>query len=248
MVLLFPALGLHSLAPLAATLPEPVVWMMSFLALAGAIYGAIKALAQSRVRLLLAYSSLSFFSMLWWCVVTTRSATPHAALFVGAVGLVMCGLLVAWQIIRTRYGDDVDPQAISGLASTMPQYAVLLSLLALAAMGLPPFGVFAGFMGLLLSSTAAFSAGIVILVCAWLAASWYILALVQGLLFGAQRRDLRHADLLQTELVSLIILVLTLLALGVTPITLFGPDRTTAATGTHSEHPGANSGSLVWNR
>lgn len=241
MVLLFPALGLHSLAPLAATLPEAVVWMMSFLALAGTLYGAIKALAQSRVRLLLAYSSLSFFSMLWWCVVTSRSATPRAALFVGAVGLVMCGLLVAWQIIRTRYGDDVDPQAISGLASTMPQYAVLLSLLALAAMGLPPFGVFAGFMGLLLSSTAAFSAGIIVLICAWLAASWYILALVQGLLFGARRSDLRHADLLQTELVSLIILVLTLLALGVMPISLFGPDPTTPPAGAHS-------GSLVWTR
>ncbi len=115
-------------------------------------------------------------------------------------------------------------------------------------MGLPPFGVFAGFMGLLLSSTAAFSAGIVVLVCAWLAASWYILALVQGLLFGARRTDLRHADLLQTELVSLIILVLTLLALGVIPISLFGPDRTTATTGAHSESAGANSGSLVWNR
>ena len=241
MVLLFPALGLHSLAPLAATLPDSIVWVMSILALAGTAYGAIKALAQSRVRLLLAYSSLSFFSMLWWCVVTARSATPRAALFVGAVGLVMCGLLVAWQIIRTRYGDDVDPQAISGLASTMPQYAVLLSLVALAAMGLPPFGVFAGFMGLLLSSTVAFSAGIIVLVCAWLAASWYILDLVQRLLFGARRTDLRYADLLHTELVSLIIVILTLLALGMAPISLFGPDRTTATTGD-------NSGSLVWNK
>ncbi|TKB80969.1 MAG: hypothetical protein E8D44_14835 [Nitrospira sp.] len=248
MVLLFPALGLHSLAPLAATLPDPVVWMMSFLALAGTIYGAIKALAQSRVRLLLAYSSLSFFSMLWWCVVTTRSATPRAALFVGAVGLVMCGLLLAWQIIRTRYGDDVDPQAISGLASTMPQYAVLLSLLALAAMGLPPFGVFAGFMGLLLSSTAAFSAGIIVLVSAWLASSWYILDLVQRLLFGTRRADLRYADLLQTELAALVIVVLTLLALGVAPISLFGPDRTIATTSANSEPISANSGSVVWNR
>ncbi|MDP3092635.1 MAG: proton-conducting transporter membrane subunit [Nitrospira sp.] len=241
MVLLFPALGLHSLAPLAATLPDTVAWMISCLALAGTVYGAVKALVQSRVRLLLAYSSLSFFSMLWWCIATARTATPRAALFVGAVGLVMCGLLVAWQIIRTRYGDDVDPQAISGLASTMPQYAVLLSLLALAAMGLPPFGVFAGFMGLLLSSTAAFSAGIVVLVCAWLAASWYILDLVQRLLFGARRTDLRYAEVLHTELAALMILILTLLALGVMPISLFGPDRTTPPAGAHS-------GPLVWNR
>lgn len=241
MVLLFPALGLHSLAPLAATLPDSIVWVMSVLALASTAYGAIKALAQSRVRLLLAYSSLSFFSMLWWCVVTTRSATPRHALFVGAVGLVMCGLLVAWQIIRTRYGDDVDPQAISGLASTMPQYAVLLSLLALAAMGLPPFGVFAGFMGLILSSTAAFSTGIIVLVSAWLASSWYILDLVQKLLFGSRRSDLRYADLLHTELVSLVIVILTLLAVGVVPMSLFGPDRTTTTTGVTSE-------SFAWNR
>jgi NADH-quinone oxidoreductase subunit M len=248
MVLLFPALGLHSLAPLAATLPDSVVWIMSLLALAGSVYGAIKALAQSRVRLLLAYSSLSFFSMLWWCVVTSRSATPRAALFVGAVGLVMCGLLVAWQIIRTRYGDDVDPPAISGLASTMPQYAVLLSLLAVAAMGLPPFGVFAGFMGLLLSSTAAFSTGIIVLVSAWLASSWYILDLVQRLLFGTRRSDLRYADLLQTELVSLVIVILTLLTLGVIPISLFGPDRTTLPASANSQQAGVDSGSVGWNR
>jgi NADH-quinone oxidoreductase subunit M len=108
-------------------------------------------------------------------------------------------------------------------------------------MGLPPFGVFAGFMGLLLSSTAAFSTGIIVLVSAWLASSWYILDLVQRLLFGTRRSDLRYADLLQTELVSLVIVILTLLALGVAPISLFGPDRTTATTG-------ANSGSYAWNR
>lgn len=248
MVLLFPALGLHSLAPLAASLPDTVVWMLSVLALAGTVYGAVKALAQSRVRLLLAYSSLSFFSMLWWCIVTTRSATPRAALFVGAVGLVMCGLLLAWQILRTRYGDDVDPKAISGLAATMPQYAVLVSLLALAAMGLPPFGVFAGFMGLLLTSTAAFSAGIIVLGVAWLASSWYILDLVQGLLFGSRRSDLRYADLLQTELASLVILVLALLALGVAPSSLFGPDRITTPAGTSSIATSPNTGSLAWNK
>jgi len=247
-VLLFPALGLHNLAPLAATLPDTVTEMIGWLALAGTVYGAVKALAQSRVRLLLAYSSLSFFSMLWWCVVTMRSATPRAALFVGSVGLVMCGLLLAWQIVRTRYGDDIDPQAISGLASTMPQYAVLLSLLALAAMGLPPFGVFAGFMGLLLSSTAAFSGGIVVLICAWLASSWYILSLVQGLLFGTRRADLRYADVLQTELTSLILVVLTLLALGVVPSTLFGPDRTSAPARATAQPTGTNSGPLVWNK
>ena len=89
-------------------------------------------------------------------------------------------------------------------------------------------------------------AGIIVLVSAWLSSSWYILDLVQRLLFGNRRSDLRYADLLQTELAALVIVVLTLLALGIVPISLFGPDRTATSTG--AEPPGAHSGSLAWNR
>ena len=240
-VLLFPAVGLHGLATVVPTVPEVVAWTVSLFALVGSLFGAIKALAQSRVRLLLAYGSLSFFSMLWWFVASTRTATPRVAVFVGAVGLATSGLLLAWQVIRTRYGDDVDPQAISGLAATMPRYAVLVSLLAVAAMGLPPFGPFAGFMGLLLSSTASFSIAVIIMVTVWLAASWYIMGMVQQWLFGEKRTDLRYTDLLPTESASLLILVLLLLALGVAPSNLFGPERTTPSTS-------ANVESIAWNK
>ena len=215
--------------------------LSSLFALVGAFYGAVKALAQTRVRLLLAYGSLSFFSMLWWFAAATRTATPRSALLVGTVGLATSGLLVAWQVVRTRYGDDVDPQAVSGLASGMPRYAVLLSLLALAAMGLPPFGVFAGFMGLLLSAPFPSSGGLIITLLAWLAASWYIMQMVQRLLFGLRRPELRYTDVLRTEFAALLIVVLVLLALGLAPTSLFAPDQTLSAT--HSV-----TGSVVWSR
>jgi NADH-quinone oxidoreductase subunit M len=240
-VLLLPVIGLHRLVPVLPTVPEIVLQTVSLLALVGALYGAIKALAQSRVRLLLAYGSLSFYSMLWWLAAATRTATPRAALLVGAVGLATSGLLVAWQVIRTRYGDDVDPQAISGLASAMPQYAVLFSLLALAAMGLPPFGVFAGFMGLLLTSPLPSSVGLFISLIAWLAASWYIMQMVQQLLFGARRPDLRYTDVLTTEFASLLILVLALLALGLAPASLFASDQFMRSTSAVMESP-------TWNK
>jgi NADH-quinone oxidoreductase subunit M len=224
-VVLLPVLGLHRLGAAMPTVPDIVAWTVSVFALVGASYGALKALAQSRVRLLLAYGSLSFFSILWWFAAASRMATPRSALLVGTVGLATSGLMVAWQVIRTRYGDDVDPQAISGLASGMPQYAVLLSLLALAAMGLPPFGVFAGFMGLLLSSPFPSFAGLFVTLLAWLAASWYIMQMVQRLLFGVRRAELRYTDLLYAEFASLLIVVLVLLALGLAPTTLFGPEK-----------------------
>ncbi len=230
-VLLLPAIGLHNLAAVIQTAPDVVVLMVTTFALVGALYGSVKALAQSRVRLLLAYGSFSLFSILWWFVAASRTVTPQAAVFLGAVALVTSGLLLAWQVVRTRYGDDVDPRAISGLASPMPQFAVLFSLLALAAMGLPPFGVFAGFMGLLFASSFTSSAALLVIVIAWLAASWYILETVQRLLFGRQRSDLRYEDLRQSEFASLLIVVLIVIALGVAPANLVRNGVSTAARG-----------------
>jgi NADH-quinone oxidoreductase subunit M len=194
------------------------------LAVFGAIYGAVRALAQSRMRLLLAYSSLSLFSMLWWFAAAAGITTVWASVFVGAVSFGTSGLLLAWQAIRTRYGDDVDPQAVSGLASTMPRFAVLLSLMALAVMGLPPFGVFSGFMGLLLTSPIASPAALFVILLAWLATSWYILDAVQRLLFGQQRPDLPFTDLQQSEFAALLMVVLIVIALGVIPAGLLGPN------------------------
>ncbi|UVT15782.1 MAG: hypothetical protein H8K04_18600 [Nitrospira sp.] len=240
-VLLLPVLGLHGLATAMPTIPNEFVAVVSLLALASALYGAIKALAQSRVRLLVGYGSVSFFSILWWFVAGAHTATPRAVVLAGAVGLATGGLLVAWQVIRTRYGDDVDPQSISGLAAAMPKYAVLFSLLGLAAMGIPPFGVFAGFMGLLLTAPPSSTIGLFIALAAWLAASWYIMQMMQQLLFGARRPDLRYADLRQPEFTSLLIVVLALLALGLAPTHWYAsnqvPNKTAAM-----EH------SLVWNR
>jgi NADH-quinone oxidoreductase subunit M len=123
----------------------------------------------------------------------------------------------------------------------MPEFAVLLALLALAAMGLPPFGVFAGFMGLLLSSSLTLSAALLVIVIAWLAASWYILDMVQRLLFGRQRSDLRYEALRPAELASLVMVVLIVIALGIAPVSLFGMENQPPRAGAVME-------SVTWNR
>jgi NADH-quinone oxidoreductase subunit M len=123
----------------------------------------------------------------------------------------------------------------------MPEFAVLLSLLALAAMGLPPFGVFAGFMGLLLTSSLTSSAALLVIVIAWLAASWYILDMVQRLLFGRQRSDLRYETLRPAELASLLMVVLIVIALGIAPVSLFGIQIQPPRAGAVME-------SVTWNR
>ena len=221
-VLLLPAIGFHRLAAIIPMVPDVAVSTITIFSLLGALYGSVKALAQSRIRMLLAYGSLSFFSILWWFVAVSRTVMPQAVVFLAAVALVTSGLLMSWQVVRTRYGDDVDPQAISGLFRKMPQFAVLFSLLALAAMGLPPFGVFAGFLGMLLTASLTSSVALLVIMVAWLAASWYILDMVQRLLFGRERSDLRYEDLRRPEFASLLIVVLIVIALGVAPASLFG--------------------------
>jgi NADH-quinone oxidoreductase subunit M len=216
-VVLLPAVGLHFMVAMLPTVPITITGIVSLFALAGALYGAVKALAQTRVRLMLAYGSLSFFSVLWWFAAASHMATSRAAVLVASISFATCGLLIAWQVIRTRYGDDVDPLLISGLASSMPGYGVLLSLLALAAMGLPPFGVFAGFMGLLLHSPIPSLLGLIIILSAWLAASWYIMSTVQRLLFGVRRSDILHHDVVQSEWAALLTTILVLTVLGLSP-------------------------------
>jgi NADH-quinone oxidoreductase subunit M len=229
---LLPAVGLHVMASALQTVPRSISGIVGLFALIGALYGAVKALAQTRIRLMLSYAGLSFCSMLWWHTAASGLATSRAAVFIASIGLATCGLLIAWQVIRTRYGDDVDPSSISGLASSMPRYAVLLSLLALAAMGLPPFGVFAGLMGLLLHSPIPSLIGLMIMLSSWLAASWYLMSAVQRLLFGTRRSDLRYRDVVQQEWAALTLTIVVLTVLGLAPIEWWTSTTTQSVAGT----------------
>lgn len=236
---LLPVLGFHGLLEVFPHLPGDLKAALPALGLAGAVYGALKALAQSRVRALLAYANLSFFSILWWYVSAVQTVQSQAVLYLGAVCLVTSGLLLAWYAIRARYG-DMDLRAIRGLSLSMPRFAVLFALLALAGMGLPPFGVFAGFMGLLLTPALPLSGALVVIVV-WLAASWYLLDLMQRLLFGRHRPDLHYDDLHRTEFAALLALVLILCAMGLAPVRVFESGAPVSPTYVEA-------GAIAWNR
>lgn len=237
---LLPALGFQSLFTVLPDIPESVAQTLAILGPAGALYGALKALVQPRVRALLAYANLSFFSILWWYIAAARTVPAPAVVYVGAVGLATGGLLLAWYAIRVRYG-DMDLRAIRGLAQPMPRFAVLFTLLALAALGLPPFGVFAGFMGLLLAPSLPLSGALIAIIAGWLAASWYFLDLVQRLIFGRHRPDLRYHDLRRSEVAALLTFVVLLLALGLLPPRVFEPRMPTQQARPSTEV-------LTWNR
>jgi NADH-quinone oxidoreductase subunit M len=162
---------------------------------------------------LVSYAAVTFFSMLWWYLGSVPVPTPHTVVYGGSVALVTGGLLLAWQVLQARYG-DVALDQIRGLARPMPRFAFLFAMLMMAAMGLPPFGVFSGYVGMLLAPLFTPTAGLILVLLAWLTASWYLLTMLQHVLFGRHRADLLYDDLRPTEAVSLAIVLAGLLGLG----------------------------------
>ena len=65
--------------------------------------------------------------------------------------------------------------------------------------------------------------------------------MVQQLLFGVRRPDLRYTDLLRTEFASLMMVILVLLALGGASSNLWGPEQTAPPTS-------ANVEAITWNK
>ena len=227
---ILPTVGFHSLYLLLPSLSGTVLQTVALLALAGAVYGSLRALIQSHPLPRLGYASSAFFCMLWWYVADTGTAPVQALVYLSAVGLTTSGLLMAWYAIRARYG-DIDFRALGGLAYPMPRFSTLLALLGLAALGMPPFGVFSGFLGMLLTPAFAPSGPFAIIMLVWLTASWYYTDLIQQVVFGRPRLDIRHEDLRQTEWISLMLVLLLLLILGMAPSRMF-ESHTTAPSST----------------
>jgi NADH-quinone oxidoreductase subunit M len=222
---LLPALGFHTLLHLLPALSGTILQTLMILAVAGAFYGSLGAIAQSRILPRLVYGGLALLSISWWYVAGTGAAPIYSEIYLNAVSLAISGLLLARYAIRARYG-DMDTKALSGLAYPMPRFSTLFALLALAALGMPPFGVFAGFMGMLLHPVFVPSVSFAFIMLIWLSASWYLLDVVQQLVFGRQRTDLYYQDLCWNELFSLMTVVVLLVALGTLPSRLFQSDTT----------------------
>lgn len=201
-----PVLGMYAMTWLLPEIPKGLLPAIAVLAVAGALWGSIKALLQVQVSRLLAYGGLALYSILWWHVAQAGMITPQALLYAWAVTLVWGGLYLAWDRVRVRYG-DLDLNQIGGLFQPMPRFALCMGLLVMAAAGLPPFGLFFGYLGILLSPSTGISFGLAVIIATWFAACWYLFKLMQHLLFGPHRRDLHYEDLRPVEIAAFVLVI-----------------------------------------
>lgn len=207
--MLFPILGICAMTWFLPEIPKEILQIISVLAVVGAFWGSIKALLQLSVSRILSYGGLALYSIVWWHFAQTERVTPQVFLYVWILALTFGGLFFAWDCIRARYG-DLNLNQISGLFQPMPCFALCMGLLVMAAVGLPPFSLFFGYLGILLSPSTAISFSLIVIVGTWFVSCWYLFKLMQQILFGPYRKDLRYEDLRTFE-IAVFLLVIVLL-------------------------------------
>lgn len=113
-------------------------WVLGVVAIASMTFGNFSALAQKDIRRMLAYSSIAHAGFLLVGVIAFNESGSQAALYYGAMYLVMnfsAFLLVA--LLERRIASSLF-QDMRGLGGAMPYLGVLAMIVMIALTGLPP--------------------------------------------------------------------------------------------------------------
>ena len=202
--------------------PEPVGWwdwrwVVPVLAVAAIIWGALMAIAQRDMKLLVAYSSVSHMGFIVLGIFSYNVQGQQGAILqMVNHGIIISALflIVAW--ISDRTGTR-DRSSMAGMAARMPVMAGVFIIVTLAALGLPGLNSFVGEFMTLLGAwerapvLALFGAiGLVL-------APVYMLRMFQGAMQGQPAGPVPKADIYTGQLLLLAPLVLLMFAIGLDP-------------------------------
>ena len=205
--------------PLAPDAALDLHWLFAGLGTLTLLYGAVGILAQSNLRVGLAYASVCHVGL---AVLGLASFTAQGVQ--GAVSLLLSfsvatgGAFLLLEFLRQRTG-STDIHSLGGAAKTMPLLASGFLICGLAGVGMPGTSSFPGeFMLILAALQSHPGAGMAALFGLSIAAAGF-LALYRKAFFGpVTRREVAEAeDLLPREWAVLVVLIFLVGAIGVYP-------------------------------
>lgn len=226
-------------------LPDASVEFMPYilwLSVAGVVYGALVALAQSDIKRLIAYSSVSHlgFCMLGLFAMNKLGLQGGVLQMINH-GLSTGGLFAIVGMLYERYHTR-EIRRLSGIAQRTPWLAACMLLFTFSSIGLPGLN---GFVGEFLILTGMFQRGWATAPAAWsgqwltiavlalsgvVLGAWYMLWLVERVFFGPLRephgQDAEHApirDLTFREATALAPLAAFVFWIGLAPGAFLGP-------------------------
>lgn len=187
------------------------------LGVVGIVYGAVLAFAQTDVKRLVAYTSVSHMGFVFLgCFTWNELALNGVVMQIVCHGLSTGGLFILVGALQERIGTR-DIGAMGGLWSTMPRMGALGLVLALASLGLPGLGNFVAEF-LILLGTFQVSPAIAAPAAADLVfAAVYALWMMLRVFYGREEHHWTVPDLHLRETVVLGALILGLVWLGLKP-------------------------------
>jgi NADH-quinone oxidoreductase subunit M len=202
--------------PDASRLFTPLMVVLSIVAI---IYGAYMALAQTDLKKLIAYSSVSHMGFVTLGLFMFNIQGIEGAVMqmvnhgITTGGLFLCVGMIYERTHSRQISDNI------GLTKPMPRYATFLVIFALSSLGLPGTNSFVGEFMILAgtflwskAATAFASLGIIL-------AAAYLLWMVQRVAFGTPAPHMLHklSDLNRREMATLFPLAVLIFAIGLFP-------------------------------
>ncbi|MEN8179280.1 MAG: NADH-quinone oxidoreductase subunit M [Pseudomonadota bacterium] len=199
--------------PMAPDAAQEFHWLLAGLGVIGILYGAILALAQTNLRRMLAYSSISHVGLVLLGIASFNIQGIQGAVFhLLNFTLIAGGIFLLIGFLHHRIGSS-DVASLGGVVQTMPLLTAFFFLFGLASMGVPGTNGFpAEFLILVSALTTHTGAGLAALFGVVLGAG-YFLRIYRRAFLGpvtspvvADALDLRRRELLVVSVMALLIL------------------------------------------
>jgi NADH-quinone oxidoreductase subunit M len=199
--------------PLAPTAAQEYHWLLAGLGVIGIIYGAVAAMAQSNLRGMLAFSSMSHVGLVVLGIATFSVQGVQGALFqLLNFTVVAGGIFILTGFLHHRIG-STDLISLGGAAKSMPLLASFFFLFGLAGMGVPATSGFpAEFLILLSALNTHTGAGLAALFGVVLGAGYFLSYYRRAFLGPVSNTvvmdalDLRRRELLLVSVLAVLIL------------------------------------------
>jgi len=202
--------------------------LINTLAVVGIIYGALLAFAQTDLKRLVAYSSISHMGfVLLGCFSLSHIALQGAVVQMIAHGLTSAGLFAIAGMIQRRYHTR-DLAQLGGLAQQVPKLSGMAMVLVMATLGMPGLGNFIGEFLVLVGSFESFKVASIVAATGLIFSACYALVIIHRTFWGpvylsrqtnsqASSPARNVADVNRLEQLTLLCLIVLLLLLGLHP-------------------------------
>ncbi|MBU1664489.1 MAG: NADH-quinone oxidoreductase subunit M [Gammaproteobacteria bacterium] len=208
--------------PLAPDAAQHLHWLLAGLGAFGLLYGAVAALAQTNLRAMLAYASLSHVGLVLLGIASFNlQGVQGAVLQLLNFTLVAGGLFLITGFVQHRLG-STDLLSLGGAAKTMPLLASFFLFFGLASMGVPGTSGFPAELLILVSAIQTHTgAGLAALFAMVVGAGYFINLYRRAFLGPVLNEGVASAlDLRPRELVVVLLFAALILGFGLFPAPL----------------------------